>query len=270
VTTGRNPHERQAGLLERLAASGFMSVGELAAATGVSEITVRRDLVRLERSGVIRRTHGGALPVNETVFDPEEPSFGARRRRNAEAKAAIAKAAARLVRPGQSIAIDTGSTALELARQLAGRERLTIVTNSTRVAGVLADQPNPVYLPAGRVRGEELSICGSSAVEAIQSFQFDLFFLGISGLTPEGAYDYSPEDAEVKRALIERTSRVVVLCDQSKFNRRALVRVAHLAQLDVLVCDRTPKGALATALGVAGVTVEQALPGLTSGEQARC
>lgn len=256
MTAVRNPHDRQAGLLDRLAASGFMSVGELAAATGVSAITVRRDLVRLERSGAIRRTHGGALPVSETVFDPEEPRFGARRRRNAEAKAAIAQAAAQKVNPGQSIAIDTGSTALELARRLVGRERLTIVTNSVRVATVLADQPSPVYLPAGRVRGEELSICGSSAVAAIQAFHFDLLFLGVSGLTPEGAYDYSPEDAEVKRALIERTSRVVVLCDQSKFNRRALVRVSPLARLDVLVCDRTPKGALATALATAGVEVE--------------
>lgn len=258
MTAARNPHERQAGLLDRLAASGFMSVGELAAATGVSAITVRRDLVRLERSGAIRRTHGGALPVSETVFDPEEPRFGARRRRNAGAKAAIAQAAAQMVKPGQSIAIDTGSTALELARRLVGRERLTIVTNSVRVATVLADQPSPVYLPAGRVRGEELSICGSSAVAAIQAFHFDLLFLGVSGLTPEGAYDYSPEDAEVKRALIERTSRVVVLCDQSKFNRRALVRVANLARLDVLVCDRTPKGALAAALAAAGVEVETA------------
>jgi DeoR family glycerol-3-phosphate regulon repressor len=100
-------------------------------------------------------------------------------------------------------------------------------------------------------------------VEAIQAFHFDLFFLGVSGLTPEGAYDYSPEDAEVKRALIERTSRVVVLCDQSKFNRRALVRVAHLAQLDVLVCDHTPKGTLAIALETAGVAVHQAFSGLS-------
>ena len=258
MTAVRNPHDRQAGLLERLAASGFMSVGELAAATGVSAITVRRDLVRLERSGAIRRTHGGALPLSETVFDPEEPRFGARRRRNAAAKAAIAQAAAQMVKPGQSIAIDTGSTALELARRLVGRERLTIVTNSVRVANVLADQPNPVYLPAGRVRGEELSICGGSAVAAIQAFHFDLLFLGVSGLTPQGAYDYSPEDAEVKRALIERASRVVVLCDQSKFNRRALVRVANLAHLDVLVCDRTPKGALATGLAAADVEVETA------------
>jgi len=258
MTAERNPQERREGLLGRLALSGFMSVGELAAATGVSEITVRRDLVHLERNGAIRRTHGGAFPLAETVFDPEEPSFGARRRRNAAAKAAIAQAAAQMVKAGQSIAIDTGSTTLELARRLAGCEQLTIVTNSTRVASTLADQPNPVYVPAGRVRGKELSIYGSSAVAAIQAFHFDLFFLGVSGLTPEGVYDYALEDAEVKRAMIERTSRVIVLCDQSKFTRRALVRVANLAQLDVLVCDQAPGGGLATALAAAGVAVQQA------------
>lgn len=251
----RNPHERQAGLLERLAASGFMSVGELAAATGVSEITVRRDLAHLERSGAVRRTHGGALPVGEAVFDPEEPSFEARRRRQANAKAAIAEAAARLVQPGQSIAIDTGSTTLELARRLAGIDGLRIVTNSTRIANVLADNPNPVYVPAGRVRGQELSIYGSAAVEALRGFQFDVFFLGLSGLAADGAFDYSIEDAEVKRALIERSASVVALCDSSKFNHRALVRVATLKQLSAVVCDQTPPAPLAKALAGAGVRI---------------
>ena len=90
---------------------------------------------------------------------------------------------------------------------------------------------------------------------AIQAFHFDLFFLGVSGLTPDGAYDYSMEDAEVKRALIERAVRVVALCDASKFNHRALVRVARLAQLDTVVCDRAPAGALATALAASNVSI---------------
>ena len=254
----RNPEARQAELLTRIARSGFMTVKDLATAAGVSEITVRRDLAALEKDGAVRRTHGGAIGLtvsDNDVFDAFEPSFAARRRRNGNAKAAIAQAAMRLVRPGQSLAIDTGSTTYEFARQCAALTGLTIVTNSARVAGVLADTGNAVYLPAGRLRGGELSIYGSMAVETMSTFSFDLCFIGVSGITIDGFYDYSPEDAELKRAFISRSNRAVVLGDATKFNHRALVKVAGMDQVHTIVTDRAPSERLAEQLAATRIDV---------------
>lgn len=256
VASPRNPASRQADLVSQLNTVGFMSVGDLAAATGVSEITVRRDLAVLERTGAVRRTHGGALGLRRddaNAFDAHEPSFEARRRRNGAAKVRIARAAERLITPGQSVALDTGTTTFELARLFARISDLRVFTNSTRIAGLLAESPNPVYVPAGRVRGRELSIYGKSAVESLEGYSFDVFFLGISGITADGLFDYSPEDAEVKRAFMARASLVVALCDSAKFNRKAMVRVAEPKEISAIVCDAPPPAALAQVLSAAGV-----------------
>jgi DeoR family glycerol-3-phosphate regulon repressor len=252
----RNPTARQADLLDRLNKTGFMSVGDLAAASGVSPITVRRDLVALERAGAVSRTHGGALGLkryDDSAFDADEPSFEARRRRNGVAKTKIAKAAERLIKPGQSVALDTGTTTFELARLVRQISGLQLFTSSTRIAGLLADNPNPVYIPSGRVRGQELSIYGKSAVESLLGYSFDIFFLGISGMTADGLFDYSPEDAEVKRAFLARSALIVALCDATKFNHTAMVRVADPREVDVVVCDAAPPQGLSDALSEARV-----------------
>jgi DeoR/GlpR family transcriptional regulator of sugar metabolism len=258
ATSQSKTASRQADLVSRLNQAGFMSVGDLAAATGVSEITVRRDLALLERTGAVRRTHGGALGLRRddaSAFDANEPSFEARRRRNGAAKSRIARAAERLIQPGQSIAIDTGTTTFELARLVGRISDLQVFTNSTRIASVLADTPNPVYVAAGRVRGRELSIYGQPAVDSLRGYSFDIFFLGISGMTADGLFDYSPEDAEVKRAFMARSTKVVALCDSAKFNRKAMVRVAEPHEVHAVVCDAAPDGALADALSRVGIDV---------------
>lgn len=259
----RNPEARQARLLDLIARSGFISVGDLATLAGVSEITIRRDLASLENDGAVRRTHGGVVSLavnNSDVFDAFEPSFAARRRRNGSAKAAIALAAMRFVRPGQSLAIDTGTTTYEFARQCASTSDLTIFSNSARVASVLADSRNAVYLPAGRLRGGELSIYGSMAVDSARTFNFDLCFIGVSGITASGFYDYSPEDAELKRAFIARSAKTIVLCDATKFNHRAMVKVAGNDQVHVIVTDQWPPGELGDQLLASGIEVIAAGP----------
>ena len=254
----RNPEARQTELLNLIARSGFMSVKDLATSAGVSEITVRRDLASLEKDGAVRRTHGGAVSVTVNsvdVFDAFEPSFAARRRRNSSAKTAIAQAAMRFVRPGQSLAIDTGTTTYEFARLCTAMTGLTIVTNNARVAGVLADGRNAVYLPAGRLRGGELSIYGSMAVETVTAFSFDLCFIGVSGITSDGFFDYSPEDAELKRAFIARSGKTVLLSDATKFNHHALVKVAGIDQIDAIVTDLRPPERLDEQLAASNIEV---------------
>jgi DeoR/GlpR family transcriptional regulator of sugar metabolism len=254
----RDPVARQNLLVESLARRGFMSVADIAEETGVSEITIRRDLTELERSGTIRRTHGGALIAangGNNIFDVREPTFEARRRRNSDAKIRIARAAAQFARPGHTIALDTGSTTLELTRFLSDIADLRIITNNTRAASLLAETSHPVYLPGGRVRGRELSIYGSSAAAFVSSYHYDIVFLGLSGMTDAGLFDYSPEDCEIKRAFILRSDLVIALCDASKFNRQAMVRIADLNEVHHLIVDTMPPDALRMAIEQAGAKI---------------
>lgn len=254
----RDPIARQSLLVESLSRRGFMSVADIAEETGVSEITIRRDLTELERSGTVRRTHGGALIAQggaTNIYDIREPTFEARRRRNSEAKIRIARAAAQFARPGQTIALDTGTTTLEITRFLAEAPDLRIITNNTRAAGLLAESPHPVYLPGGRVRGRELSIYGASAATFVASYHYDTLFLGLSGISQAGLFDYSPEDSEIKRAFIQRSDQVIALCDASKFNRQAMVRIATLSDIHVLIVDTAPPEDLKAAIESAGARI---------------
>lgn len=256
--TSRDPIARQTLLIESLSRRGFMSVSDIAEETGVSEITIRRDLTELERCGTVRRTHGGALIARSgapNIYDIREPTFEARRRRNSDAKIRIARAAAQFAKPGHTIALDTGSTTLEITRFLAEIADLRVITNNTRAASLLAETPHPVYLPGGRVRGRELSIYGSSAASFVASYHYDILFLGLSGVSEAGLFDYSPEDSEIKRAFIQRSDLVVALCDASKFNRQAMVRIAALNEIHVLVVDTAPPANLQAEIESAGVKV---------------
>jgi DeoR family glycerol-3-phosphate regulon repressor len=261
IRTFRQPGPRQARILELLAGRGFLTVRELAAATGVSEITVRRDLVELEERKALKRTRGGAMTVRDgqvEIFDASEPAFDARRRRNSAAKIAIARAAARLVKPGFTIALDVGTSALELARCLADLGELRIVTNNLRAASLLASTPHAVYLPGGRIRGKELSVYGAQTAEQVRAYWFDIAFIGVSGVTESGLYDYSPEDTEIKRIYMERAKRVVVLCDAQKFGHHSMVQVAPLSAVHTLVTDAPPPPPLAAALNAANVELRTA------------
>lgn len=249
---------RDSQLRDLIDRRGFAAVSEIAAELGVSEITVRRDLTRLESQGVLVRTHGGALAGkvgSSDSFDSDEPSFEARRRRHADAKSRIGAAAAALIRPGATIGIDVGTTALELARQLAVRGDIKIFTNSVRAASLLADGPAPVYLPGGLLRAKELSIHGSIAIAQLRHYWFDLAFIGFSGLTDQGLFDYSLEDTEIKRVYIERAAEIVALCDSSKFGRLSMARVGTLEEIDILITDAPPPEALRIALERADVRI---------------
>lgn len=248
---------RQARILAAFEKSGFVSINELAGEFGVSGMTVRRDLAALDKRGLLERTHGGAVAIGATqsFFDTVEPAFDQRRRQNEEKKAAIARAAAQLIGQGDSIGLDVGTSVLALAEAIAARRDIRVFTNNLRVAMRLAEGASTVYTLAGQVRSPEFSIIGPQAVEALASHFLNHVFIGVSGLDAAGLYDYSPEDTEVKRAFIEHAGHVVVLCDASKFGRRALSRIAALDRIDCLVTDAAPPADLAAALSASGVRV---------------
>lgn len=227
-------------------------------------MTVRRDLIDLEKSGRLVRVHGGAVAGRtETAkkFDRFEPSFDARIQRQRLAKERIAASAVRFAAGCRTLALDVGTTTFLMALQLKAQSDAKIFTNSLRVASELGDSPLEVYLPGGRLRKDEMSLCGTTAIATFQPLWFDMAFIGVSGLTASGIYDYSFEDTEIKRVYLRRSDVKVVLCDASKFEHMSLVQVAALDDFDVLITDAPPPDHIAAALADAGVQLVVAVEG---------
>lgn len=249
-------------LIETARKRGFVHVADVAAELGVSEMTIRRDLAELEREGSLSRTRGGAIPEGEiaAVVDQQEPAFAARLRDHESEKRRIVRAAAELVDRRLSVALDVGSTTYLLAETLAVRAGVKFFTSSLRTALLLGEAQREVYVPAGQIRGEEMSVCGPSAREEFERYWFDICFIGVSGLTAEGMFDYSLDDSELKRVYLRRSGRKVLLCDSSKFHHMSLIKIAELREIDLLISDAAPPADIAAALAAAKVTVQIAAP----------
>lgn len=224
---------------------GYATIGELVRLTGVSAITIRRDADELASVGLVTRSRG-AIRLLERTGVTIEPSFLRRTSANATAKQDIAHAAATLVMPGSTIAIDTGTTTLAFSQLLTAVEGLTIVTSSLVVATQTAER-HTVHVLAGRVRPGELSLIGPQAYASARDLSLDQVFLGAAGVA-EHVYDYSLDDAYTKRGLIAHAKEVILLCDASKFDTRAAAFVCELGQVSTLVTNATPSAQLTQRL----------------------
>lgn len=227
--------ERQGRILALLRARGTVRTSELMALFGVSRETIRRDLLELEERGLARRIHGGAALQPAGL----EPPFSVRATSNLDEKRAIAAACAELVREGDVVLLDVGTTCLEVARALRGRARITVMTNSVPAALELVHDPEiRVFLTGGQLRPGELSVSGTLARAAVAHHYADRAILGAGGLTVhEGLTDYHVEEAELRRLMIEHARQVIVVADHSKFGVVAFTRIAPLDDIDVVVTD---------------------------------
>lgn len=245
--------ERHTRILETLDRDQFITVPGMADLCGVSEMTMRRDLDKLAELGRLERTHGGAVSLRSKgspEFDLLEPRFESRTSIRAEAKAAIAKAAARLIEPEQTIALDIGSSTFALARRIADIP-LNVFTSSLKIAAYLAEKRPNVYVPAGQAAGSEPSLVGRQAVKHLRQFRFDIAFIGVSSVSGDGFYDYSLEDSDIKRTLIERAGRAVALTDSSKFGRISVEHVAGFDAFDTVISETAPPAWLRKACAAA-------------------
>ncbi len=259
-------------IVQALRENGFVSVAQIAGALSVSEMTIRRDFVELERVGLLSRTHGGALVpegvgkgVGRYVVDRNEPAFQSRLREQQAAKQRIAEAALEFVRGRRTVALDVGTTTYQLASRLIDEPGVKVFTNSLRIAALLGEHKREVFVPGGHVRGDEMSLCGPTAISQFEHMWFDVAFIGVSGVTADGLFDYSLEDSEIKRVYVRRSTLKVLLCDASKFNHLSLVQIAPLDGIDVLVTDAPPPAEIAAALASAGVDVRIAIQGPSPG-----
>jgi DeoR/GlpR family transcriptional regulator of sugar metabolism len=246
--------QRLQSILGVLDNEGTVSVNDLTDRLRVTAMTVRRDLEILERKGLLRRVRGGAVSSQGRSY---EPPLLARARNHLEEKQRIGAAAAALVKDGDSIAIDVGTTALEVARHLVARHNLTVVTPSLHVAGALAEQPGiRLILTGGVLRPGELSLVGSLAERAFRDFFVDKLFLGIGGFDfTAGLTEFNVEDAQVKRAMIASAKAVIAVIDASKFGQVAFAAVAGLDVVKTVITDSALPSETSSRLQSLGIEV---------------
>ena len=228
--------ERQQHILTQARGDGRVEVAALATSLDVTQETIRRDLDRLERQGLLRRVHGGAIPTGRLDF---EPGLGQRDATAAPEKAAIARAAVALLPRRGTMLIDAGTTTARLAALLPEDADLTVVTNALPIATSLAARSGVVVqLVGGRVRGRTLAAVDAWAVEALTRLNVDVALVGTNGFSVErGLTTPDASEAGVKTAMVAAGRRVIALADSSKHGTDHLARFAELRDIDVLVTD---------------------------------
>lgn len=232
------PEERQQAIAAQVISQGRASVAELAQAYEVTTETVRRDLAVLDRAGVLRRVHGGAVPTR--ALHLVEPSVEAREATRAAQKQAVARAAAEfLPQSGATILFDAGTTTARLAALLPQDRDLLVVTNSVPIAARLAGLGSvSLQVLGGRVRGLTQATVGDQAVATLAALRVDVAFIGANGITVRhGLSTPDPDEAAVKRAMVSCANFAVVVADSSKIGQEEFVSFAPLQSVDVLVTD---------------------------------
>lgn len=231
--------ERKAKILEYVQQRNSASVQEISAKFDVSESTVRRDLQELEEAKLLRRTHGGAVSLQVVNF---EPTFGEKEEKLPNEKMAIATKALAFIQDGDTILMDSGTTTLQLARQLKQASfftKLTVVTNSLLIAQELQNaQGIDVIAVGGSLRRETLAFVGPIAEQSLNFIRVDKAFVATNAFDlEEGLTTPNLIEAATKRKMIEAAKQVILLADHSKFGKVAFAKVVGVSAVDTLICD---------------------------------
>jgi DeoR family transcriptional regulator of aga operon len=231
------------------------SVAELATRFGVSAVTIRGDLAALEHMGAVVRTHGGALPRS----DSDELPIDVKQTLNRAEKVRIASAALELIRGGETIILDSGTTTAEIAKQLRTLKlpSINVITNALNIAVLLANSPHVnVIMPGGILRQKSWSLSGPQAEQALSTLQADVLFLGVDSLDPEiGLMTPYPLEAQMNAQMIRIARQVVAVTDSSKLLRRNLSVIAPVDQVDILITDHRADASCVEAIRGKGVEV---------------
>ncbi|MFG2748333.1 DeoR/GlpR family DNA-binding transcription regulator [Streptomyces xanthophaeus] len=234
--------QRRELILDIVRRKGAVRVAALVEQLGVSDMTIRRDLDVLARSGSVEKVHGGAVSTSGTTAD--EPGFEAKSTLESAAKAAVADAAAELVKPGSVVAISGGTTTYAVAHRLRDIAGLTVVTNSLPVAELLRPSERedgatgPTVLVTGGAPTKSASLVGPLADQAIRSLQVDLLIVGAHGVSERaGVTTPNLAEAQTNRTLISAATQLAVVADHSKWGIVGLSRFAELSEIDYFVSD---------------------------------
>lgn len=240
MSVTRDTSQRRLQISELVRQHGSVQVATLARRFGVSMQTVRKDLRYLTERGVMARAYGGAIDSSMVgTGAAAEPHYEAKRTSHLDEKRRIGQRAAALVKAGDTIAIDSGTTAIQLAESLPNIE-VTVVTNDFGVLGALAPKHNiNIVMLGGELRRKNMAFYGGLTVEALDALHVDMLFLGVDGLDLERGITthYEPE-AMLNRKMVEAARVVVAITDSSKFGKICLHRIVPVSDLNVLITDR--------------------------------
>jgi len=246
--------ERRQHVLGKIQSDGRVLVSELSDRLGISRITIRKDLDYLESKGLVQRTHGGALSLQSGVL--LDPSLQEKEQKQLEEKHRIAVAAADLVKEGMCVLMDSGTTTTAVARQLRRLSNLTVVTNAVNIAAELSGTDFELLLTGGTLRKNSFSLVGPMAEDSLNEIHGDILFLGIDGFDLKlGLTTPNLMEARVNRAMIKAATRIVVVCDSTKFGRRSLAVVAPVNAIHTVVTDNQISNADADAIAALGIEV---------------
>jgi DeoR family transcriptional regulator of aga operon len=246
--------ERQQYILSLLQQNGRVLVSELSESLGISSITIRKDLDRLELQGLVQRTHGGALSPHGSMI--ADPTLQEKSQHQVKEKQRIASAAAGMVREGQCVLLDSGTTVMMIAKALRQFSNLTIVTNAVNIAIELSDTGFEIVLVGGALRKNSFSLVGPLAEDVLQQIHADILFLGVDGFdTRVGITTPNMLESRVNRAMVRASRKVVAVCDSTKFSRSSMAVIMPTSAVQTVITDDQIGTSDLDALKSAGIEV---------------
>lgn len=245
--------ERQQHILEMLNSKASIKVNELAEMFNVSESTIRRDLKQLDENGVISRTHGGAVSNFRTNF---EPTFNEKMDEKHEEKVSIGKVAADMIKDGDTIILDSGTTTLEIAKNITAKN-ITVITNSIDIAGVLSHKEDiDIIVTGGSLRLNTRAMVGPITEMVLKNFRVDKAFVGANGVSlKEGITTPNFLEAHSKKAMMSVADKVIVVVDSSKFNNISFSIISSIKNVSTIVTDSILDEAIAREFENEGIEI---------------
>ena len=233
---GMMAEERRTQILQIVRAEGRARVNELANRFSSSAVTIRNDLNELHQRGLVLRSHGGAV-LPDTIL--RESPVHERLKTHAEEKRRIGALAATLINDGETIILDSGTTTLEIARQIKNKQGLQVITNGVNIAAELLDAREvQTFIVGGTLRVDSASIVGRSTEEMFEQFSADKLFLSGAGCDPDfGVSGANLEETMVNRAMLRIAREIILVADASKFSKRSMVRIAPFTEIDTVISD---------------------------------
>lgn len=233
--------ERYLRILEIVNGKGKVTVAELSEALGVSSVTVRRDLEKLEEKELLFRTHGGAMATGSNVMgEPFEKSYDEKAEALAAEKERIAEAAANLVGSEEAVLLSPGTTNMYLAKKLIGKKEVTIVTNAVNIAAQIGNEEGiDLILLGGKMRRKSYALVGNLAEQTLKSMRVDKLFLGVDGFDlQEGLTTPNMAEASINRQMIAIAKEVIVVADHTKFGAVMFSQIAPVDAVHKVITDK--------------------------------
>jgi DeoR family transcriptional regulator of aga operon len=253
--------DRQKLILRELRRNGKIAVENLSTRFKVSSSTIRRDLAELEQSGLLFRTHGGAVPIEQFLYEPfrHVSSFQEQEQQRSREKRLIGLAAAELVSDGETVAIGAGTTTTQVARNLRQRKGIMIITNAVNIAMEFSHSQNvKVVLTGGVLSGDWFALVGPGAIASVGEIFVDKAFIGIDGChATHGLTTNYPDQAAIHQAMLKQARQKIAVADHSKIGKVGTALICPITGIDLLITDRSLKPAAIAPFLKKGIIVRQ-------------